>query len=210
MVKEMIYIDIQTLLTYKNNEDNLASALTEDDIKFILSELASKNDETRYIAFKTLLMRSELHDDVYGYFNDFIAKLYDDNSYQRSIGIMLIAKNIRWDKDNLFNAVYNDYFKHFSDEKFITSRQTIQSVADWISYKPELAKETAGALISVNINNCKDTQKSLLLCDILYSLIEIYKISPSENIKLYLNKSLQSGILSKENYKKLARIISAL
>lgn len=203
-------MDVQTLLTYKNNEYNLAAALTENDIKFLVSELASKNDETRYIAFKTLLIRSELYDDVYPYFNDFIAKLRDDNSYQRSIGIMLIAKNIRWDKDNLFSDVYNDYFKHFSDEKFITSRQTIQSVADWISYKPQLSKETVDALISVDINNYKDTQKSLLLCDILYSLIEIYKISHSENIKLYLNKSLQSGILSKENYKKLAQIISAL
>lgn len=203
-------MDVQTLLTYKNNEDNLAAALTENDIKFLVSELASKNDESRYIAFKTLLVRSELHDDVYPYFNDFIAKLRDDNSYQRSIGIMLIAKNIRWDNDNLFNTVYNDYFKHFSDEKFITSRQTIQSVADWISYKPQLAKETADALMSVDINNYKDTQKSLLLCDIFNILIQIYKLSPSENINNYLNKNIQSSLLSKDKIKKYTDIIFSL
>lgn len=203
-------MDVQTLITYKNNEDNLANGLTENDIKFIVSELASKNDESRYIAFKTLLVRSELHDDVYPYFNDFIAKLYNENSYQRSIGIMLIAKNIKWDKDNLFNSIYNEYFKHFSDEKFITSRQTIQSVADWISYKPEHAKETADALMSVDINNYKDTQKSLLLCDIFNILIQIYKLSPSENINNYLNKNIQSGLLSKDKVKKYTDIISSL
>ncbi|MEL7569562.1 MAG: hypothetical protein AAGU14_03270, partial [Eubacteriaceae bacterium] len=126
------------------------------------------------------------------------------------IGIMLIAKNIKWDKDNLFNSIYNEYFKHFSDEKFITSRQTIQSVADWISYKPELAKKTADALMSVDINNYKDTQKSLLLCDIFNILIQIYKLSPSENINNYLNKNIQSGLLSKDKVKKYTDIISSL
>ena len=203
-------MDVQTLLTYKNDEDNLADGLTENDIKFIVSELASKNDESRYIAFKTLLIRSELHNDVYPYFNDFISKLYNENSYQRSIGIMLIAKNIKWDEDNIFNEVYDDYFKHFDDEKFITSRQTIQSVADWISYKPELAKETADALMSVDINSYKDTQKSLLLCDIFNILIQIYKLSPSENINNYLNKNIQIGLLSKDKVKKYTDIISSL
>ncbi len=203
-------MDVQTLLTYKNNEEEFALNLSENDIEFLVSVLADKNDDMRYVAFKTLLIRSELHDDVYPYFNDFIAKLRDDNSYQRSIGIMLIARNIKWDKDNLFNAVYNDYFKHFSDEKFITSRQTIQSVADWISYKPELAKETADALMSVDINNYKDTQKSLLLCDIFNILIQIYKLSPSENINNYLNKNIQSGLLNKDKVKKYTDIISSL
>lgn len=206
----MTYMDIRTLLAYKNNEDALAAALTENDIEYIISELASKNDEIRYIAFKTIMKRSELYDDVYPYFNDFIAKLYDDNSYQRSIGIMLIAKNIKWDKDNLFNSVYDDYFKHFSDEKFITSRQTIQSVADWIAFKPQLALLAANALMSVDINSYKDTQKSLLLCDIINILIEIYKLSQSENIKNYLNKNINSGLLSKDKVKNFTDIISSL
>ncbi|NMC57284.1 MAG: hypothetical protein GYA50_08700 [Eubacteriaceae bacterium] len=199
-------MDIQTLMAYKNNEDALASSLTENDIKFIISELASKNDETRYIAFKTLQKRSELFDDVYPYFNNFISKLHDDNSYQRSIGIMLIAKNIKWDKDNLFNGVYSDYFKHFSDEKFITSRQTIQSVAEWIAYKPELAKETADALMSVDINSYKDTQKSLLLSDIINALIEIQKISRSAKVKQYLQSQLDSGMLKKADADKLKKL----
>jgi len=196
----MVNIDNQTLQNNKNNEEQLALNLSKNEIEFLVSELSDKNDELRYIAFKTLQKRSELYDDVYPYFNVFIQKLYADNSYQRSIGIMLIAKNIKWDKDNLFNTIYKDYFTHFTDEKFITSRQTIQSVTDWISYKPDLTQDTANDLMSIDLDKYKDTQKSLLLYDILYSLIEIYKISPSEDIKLYLNKSLQNGILRKENY----------
>jgi hypothetical protein len=203
----MIYIDIQTLLTYKNNEDNLALNLYESDIKFLVSELSRKNDDIRYIAFKTLQKRSELYNDVYPYFKDFVSKLYDTNSYQRSIGIMLIAGNIKWDKDNLFNTVYTDYFKHFSDEKFITSRQAIQSIAYWISYKPELVIYAADALISVDINNYKDTQKSLMLSDIINALIEMQKISPSDKVKQYLHTKLNSGILKKADIEKLKKII---
>lgn len=206
----MVYIDVQTLLTYKNNEEEFALNLSENDIEFLVSVLADKNDDMRYVAFKTLIIRSELHDDVYPYFNDFIAKLRDDNSYQRSIGIMLIAKNIKWDKDNVFNEVYDDYFKHFADEKFITARQTIQSVADWIFHRLDLAQDAANALMSIDLDKYKDTQKSLLLYDIFNTLIEIYRLNPSENIKNYLNKNIQSGLLNKNNVKEFAQILSTL
>ncbi|MEL7569561.1 MAG: hypothetical protein AAGU14_03265, partial [Eubacteriaceae bacterium] len=78
-------MDVQTLLTYKNNEEEFALNLSENDIEFLVSVLADKNDDMRYVAFKTLFIRSELHNDVYPCFNDFISKLYNENSYQRSI-----------------------------------------------------------------------------------------------------------------------------
>lgn len=44
--------------------------------------------------------------DVYPFWDTFRAKLNSDNSYQRSIGIMLIAENTRWDtRDHILQTI---------------------------------------------------------------------------------------------------------
>ena len=35
--------------------------------------------------------------------------LTDDKSYQRSLGVMLIAANIPWDRENRFRGACQDY-----------------------------------------------------------------------------------------------------
>jgi hypothetical protein len=57
-----------------------------------------KDDTFRYKCFLLLQGRSEKYPDVYPYWELFVQKLDSTNSYQRSLGLMLIAENVRWDQ----------------------------------------------------------------------------------------------------------------
>ena len=70
-----------------------ARDLSSDDIASLIEWLA-KDDDIRYRALLILQYRSVLCDDVYPYWSTLRDKLKSDNSYQRSIGIMLIAENV--------------------------------------------------------------------------------------------------------------------
>jgi len=131
-------ITIEILLKNKNQIGEVSKQLETEDIKFLVNLLDEKNEEIRYAAFLALQSRSEYSPDVYTYWDDFSQKLSSSNSYQRSIGIMLLAENVRWDNQNKFEGLAESYLYHCEDEKFITSRQTIQSINKWISYKENL------------------------------------------------------------------------
>ena len=83
----------------------------------------------RYPAFLLLKQRSVISRDIYPYWSIFCDKIANENSYQRSIGIMLIAENVRWDKECRLDDILEEYLSHTEDEKFITSRQ------DYSKYK---------------------------------------------------------------------------
>ncbi len=203
-------MDIQTILNHKDCPDKFAEHLTKEDIAFLFSLLSSKNDEIRYICFLTLQSRSRTHNDVYAYFDLLTQKLTNHNSYQRNIGLVLLAENIKWDKQDKFAAVYDEYAKHFNDKKFITSRQAIQNIPKWIAYRPDLMTNVAAKLMSIKLSQYKSSQSPLLLCDIFEALITIYKIQPSDNIKDYLLKNLDTGILNSTNAKKFTKTLSTL
>ena len=174
-----------------------------EDLGFLISQLSEKDDKIRYQAFLTLQERSGSSEEVYPYWETLAEKLNSENSYQRSIGIMLLAENMKWDREDRFSAIAEQYLSHCSDEKFITSRQTIQSVGKWIGGKPkywELVKKT---LFQIDIGSLKDTQRKLILMDIIGVLLEVQKISPSEDIKEYLIKAVTGGILDKKAIKQI-------
>jgi len=196
-------MDNQILLSFKDNEEELAAKISKDDIAFLVSSLSDKDDVLRYTAFKTLQKRSEINSDVYAYFNVFAEKLDSSNSYQRSLGAMLISQNIKWDNNNLFEGIYEKYLALFIDEKFITCRQAIQSIEKWIAYKPNLCAPTARALMSADINRFKDTQKPLILTDILCSLIVINNICPQNETASFIKANLDNEILKKPHINKI-------
>jgi hypothetical protein len=177
--------------------------MTGEDLGFLISQLSEKDDKIRYQAFLTLQTRSESCDDVYPFWEVLAEKLGSDNSYQRSIGIMLIAENMKWDREDRFSAIAEQYLSHCSDEKFITSRQTIQSIGKWIGNKPKYWELVKTTLFRIDIGSLKDTQRKLILMDIMGVLIEIQKISQSEDITEYFIKAVTGGILDKKAIKQI-------
>lgn len=201
-------ITLDCLLENKENLDDLAKDLTKEDIKFLIELLGEKNDEIRYAAFLTLKSRSKIKNDVYDYFDVFEKKLISENSYQRSLGIMLLAENVRWDNENRFNYVIDAYLAHTDDEKFITARQTIQSINEWIAGKPDLFDIVINKLLSIDIQKRKDSQRKLLLMDILTVLSAIDKIEHFDTITEYVSTALTGGMLDTKSIKQVKNMFN--
>lgn len=112
----------------KSEIPQLAKKLTVDDIDFLVGHLAEKDNETRYHAFLLLQAASQEFPLVHRFWGVF-EKMGSDNSFQRSIGLMLIAENVRWDQEGKFTETFDRYMSLCRDEKFVTARQAIKGLA---------------------------------------------------------------------------------
>lgn len=94
-------IDFNGIMSIADSDlQEAAKKLDKNDIPQLAEMLSLKEDNIRYRAFLLLQNRSMFFDDVYPFWDIFREKLGSDNSYQRSIGLMLIAENARWDAEN--------------------------------------------------------------------------------------------------------------
>ncbi len=196
------------ILTGRQDPDALASTLTAEDIAELIHLLSTKEDDLRYAAFLTLCARSDSFADVYPYWDVLAAKIGDPNSYQRSIGLMLIARNVKWDSEHRFDTFIEGFLSHCQDEKFITSRQVIQSIPLWVPYAQPHLGRTAQSLMRIDITAFKDTQRKLILLDILHALAAIRTIQSSGEIDAYMHNALTGGLLDKKSVREIQGLLS--
>jgi hypothetical protein len=201
-------INIEKLITLEK-EDLLefSKTLEAEDISQLVEWLTEKDDKLRYNSFLLLQHRSEEYDDVYPYWDFFCEKLRSTNSYQRSIGVMLIAANVKWDRENKIDATIDDYLRILYDEKPITVRQCIQSLGKIVAYRPNLHNRIANELMSFDIMAIKPTMRKLVLIDILNILVLIKKHHLSEGIGTYILKALTGGLLDKKAIKQIESML---
>ncbi len=172
-----------------------AAALTSGEIVWLVDLLTEKNDKIRYGAFQLLNERSMSHADVFPYWDVFAAKLASDNSYQRSIGVMLLAANARWDKADKTAAVLDAFLAILQDEKPITVRQCIQSLLLIVPYHHELSKTISEHLLSLNLLELRDTMRKLILLDIVDVLLLIRETESIDGVDAYLSAALSGDLL---------------
>jgi len=150
----------------KNEIPQLAKRLDTTDIHFLVQALAEKDDTIRYNAFLLLQANSRQFPFTYEYWGELEKKLESPNSYQRSIGLMLIAENVRWDKDGKFGKTLSKYLSCYMDEKFITARQAIQGLANIIKSTNKYDDKIRQSLMHLSLVQYKDNQQRLLNKDI--------------------------------------------
>jgi hypothetical protein len=156
----------QLLALNKDQIPAQAKTLSADDVEFLVETLSEKDDKLRYNAFLLLQAHSKVANTVYPYWNKLAEKLDSDNSYQRSLGIMLLAENVRWDTEGKFACVIGKYFACCNDEKFITARQTIQALAEVAKATGKYNKAIAEGLAGLDFSKYKENQQSLLKRDV--------------------------------------------
>lgn len=191
----------------KNDMEDASKTIDKYDLPLIVEWLSEKDDKIRYQAFLLLKSRSPYYDDVYPFWEKFVEKLKSQNSYQRSIGLMLIAENVRWDKLNKFDDIMNEYFVILDDEKPITIRQCIQSFSKIVPYKNCLHLRIANRLMAININEIKETMRKLILIDILSILAMIRKYQTNDDIENYILRALTGGLLDKKLIKQIESML---
>jgi len=143
-----------------------AQNLAQGDVQLLVDTLSEKNDTLRYRAFLLLQAHSRMQPSLYNYWGVLASKLDNANSYQRSLGVMLIAENVRWDKESKFRGVIEKYFRCCTDEKFITSRQAIQGLVTITAATDNYNDEIERRLVALDLRMYKETQQKLLRKDI--------------------------------------------
>jgi hypothetical protein len=162
----------------------------------LFADLECKDDKVRYPAFKELLSLSEEKVNwVYDKWFELTGKLKSDNSYQRSIGLMLLANLAKSDSENRIVAILDMYLEFFEDDKFITSRQCIQNVwkiaIENQNNKKRIVKELEKTYYD-NKNHHKHS--NLIKQDVIGSLNMIFKQTNDEEIRKKINELIDSEL----------------
>jgi len=150
----------------KDRVPELSRKLSFSDVRFLVKTLNEKDDVIRYNAFLLLQSNSRLSPFVYDYWSVLEEKLENANSYQRSIGAMLIAENVKWDKDGKFRKTLNKYLDRCNDEKFITARQAIQGLEIVLKATREFDDKIREGLADLQLSKYKENQQKLVKKDI--------------------------------------------
>jgi len=192
-------ITMENLLAIdKNDRENACASLSREEIAQLVDWLSLKDDKIRYKAFLLLQSRSMIAEDVYPYWDVFRSKLRSENSYQRSLGLMLLAENAKWDAENRMEKTIDAYLALLHDEKPITVRQCIQSLTKIVPYVADLNRKIADTLMSLDLAAVRETMRKLILLDILDTLLLIRKELPAEEIEQYILDALSGGLLDKK------------
>lgn len=115
-------------------------------IEKLVQDLYRTDNKAAYESLKALVKESEENSITYLFFDTFAEMIIHENSYIRTRGLLLIAANAKWDRDNKVDEVIDEYLKHILDEKPITSRQCIQALPQIAQYKEELRESIVEAL----------------------------------------------------------------
>lgn len=183
----------------KSDLQEVSKNLSNSDIPQLVEWVSLKGDNIRYQAFLILQSRSIFFNDVYSFWDTFRDKLKSDNSYKRSIGLMLIAENVRWDEQNRMEDTIDEYLKLLNDEKPITIRQCIQSLGKVAQFKPSLNKKIAECLTSFDIMSVKETMRKPILLDIINVLLAIRKELKTDEAVTFILNALMGEILDKKS-----------
>lgn len=183
----------------KSDLQEVSKNLSNSDIPQLVEQVSLKDDNIRYQAFLILQSRSIFFNDVYSFWDTFRDKLKSDNSYKRSIGLMLIAENVRWDEQNRMEDTIDEYLKLLNDEKPITIRQCIQSLGKVAQFKPSLNKKIAECLTSFDIMSVKETMRKPILLDIINILLAIRKELKTDEAVTFILNALMGEILDKKS-----------
>ncbi len=193
-------ITIEKLVAIPKEElSEISKSLDGTDISQLIELLNVKEDNLRYQAFLLLKNRSMLFRDVYPYWDEFRSKLSSANSYQRSIGLMLISENVKWDQENKIEDTIDDYLSLIHDEKPITIRQCVQGLENIILSKPKLSQRISLELVSLQLATIKETMRKSVLLDILNILLLIQNVQATDEIKDYVSNALHGSILDSKS-----------
>jgi hypothetical protein len=202
----MITIESMMLIE-KSDLPEAARNLNKEDLPQLVEWLSLKDDTIRYQAFLLLQNRSQFCDDVYPYWDIFSGKLKSGNSYQRSLGLMLIAENVKWDSQGRMEVTLDDYLELLNDDKPITVRQLVQSLGKIITHKPGLSEKITVRLISFNLMSLKETMRKSILLDILNVLLLTRKELKTDTTEIFIRQALSDDILDKKSKKQIEALL---
>ena len=198
-------MNLEALLALPKDElPRAAEDLTAGTIADLVDLLDEKADDVRYQALLLLTARAERFPDVLPHWSRFVVKLTSGNSYQRSIGVMMLAGSARWADVDTVIACLPGCFALLPDEKPITVRQAIQALGKIARDAPSAAPQIAQALMGMDVLAARETMRKLLLLDACRALLPLVE-NPElrDPINAFLMAALSGDILDKAAKKEI-------
>lgn len=157
--------------------------MNNSKINEYFKNLESKDDKLRLNSLNIILKETEEKVEwIYSVWDELINKLDNENSYQRSIGIMILCNLAKSDNKNRFNDIIEKILYHTADDKFITSRQCIQHCWKIALINNKLKEKVVKHLQELYVNCIDKKHYNLLRQDIIKSLFDLYQHIKEENI----------------------------
>lgn len=152
-------------------------------IRRLVATLDSKDDQERMAALQSLMkLTEEKVDWIYEVWDPLLSKLDSENSYQRSIAIMLLCNLAKSDTRRRLKGDIGRLLAHTADEKFITSRQCLQCIWKLAASGSEVAAQVTDHL-EERFVACKDEKHAnLLRQDIIGSMLAMSRLTGNEDI----------------------------
>lgn len=132
----------------------------------VIARLTSKDDKYACALSDKIISESRETDEWYEYFDDFASLLDHPKSLVRNRGLCILAANAQWDEENRFDAILPDFLSHVTDEKPITARQCVKSLAQVGLAKPRYIPRILQYLRSADLSKYKDSMRPLIERDI--------------------------------------------
>ena len=131
-----------------------------------IASLTAQNDQYAYTITDEIIAESRETDKWYEYFDELAALLNHPKSLVRNRALHILAANVQWDDENHFDRILPDFLSHITDEKPITARQCIQSLAVIGTEKRKYIPEILFHLKSADLSKYKDSMRPLIEKDI--------------------------------------------
>ena len=132
---------------------------------YILDKASSRNPELFYKDWKKF------------------EKLLDhENSYHRTIGLVMLSNLIPADKEKLFDKISDKYFMFINDKKITTARDCVTSTGKILRQCPDYIDKVMKLYLNMEkICEFKENQKALLLYDMFVIFEEFYEKTSYKN-----------------------------
>lgn len=151
----------------------------------IITELTSKDDLHACAFAEKIISESQETDKWYGCFEEFRSLLDHPKSLVRNRILHILAANAKWDDENRFDQMLDDFLSHITDEKPITARQCIKALATLGQAKPQYIPRILYSLHGADLSKYKDSMRPLIEKDILQTeRILTSKDGPSQPVRL--------------------------
>jgi len=173
----------------------------DKQVKECIDNLGSTDDKTRLNALQTILKITEDKVDwVYDVWDDLVSKLDNENSYQRSIALMVLCNLAKSDSENRIEGILDRLLAHTRDDKFITSRQCIQNV--WkVAATSNRTKEIVLDHLEKQYTDCSEEKHyNLIRQDIIQSIRYLYDCEEDDRLLVWAKEMAKKE--NEEKYRK--------
>ncbi len=128
----------------------------------IITKMTSKDDKYACAIADQIISESQDTDQWYEYFDTFASLLNHPKSLVRNRALYILAANAKWDSENRFDTILDEYLTHITDEKPITARQCIKALVQVGRAKPQYIQRILSSFHDADLSKYKDSMRPLI------------------------------------------------